>query len=147
MLTLRARALGYLSRREHSRKELQTKLQRHAVEGDDIKALLDSLEQSKLLSDARYTEARTHAMKYRYGSRRLEHELRSRGIDDTLVAQALKGASVDELARAKAIWARRFDALPADSLERAKQMRFLAGRGFSFEIIRKVLGTSADLED
>jgi regulatory protein len=55
--SLKARALRYLSAREHSRQELARKLARHAQEGDDINAVLDWLTAQKFLSEERFAES------------------------------------------------------------------------------------------
>lgn len=51
--------------------------------------------------------------------------------------QALRGT---ELERAREVWRRKFGEPAADAAGRAKQMRFLAARGFAGETIRRVLG-------
>ena len=110
-VSLRARALGMLARREHSRAELARKLAAYAGSDEALAALLDDLEARRLLSDARYVEARLNARGARYGNRRLSQELRARGVDAALVETAL-AACGDEVARARQVWQRRFGALP-----------------------------------
>jgi regulatory protein len=144
---LRERALGLLARREHSRVELARKLRPHAESAEALVALLDELEKRKLLSDARYAEARSHSLGRRFGSARIAHELRASGVASTLVDAAVRQARGADLERAREAWAKRFGRAPADALERAKQMRFLQGRGFGLDVIRKVIaGADDDLE-
>lgn len=143
-LTLRERALRFLARREHARAELARKLAPHAESAEQLAALLDDLAARRLLSDERYAEMRVNARSARYGNARLAHELRTQGVADELVAEAL-AAGDDELTRARAVWRRKFGAAPADATERAKQMRFLMSRGFAGETIRRVL--RGDFED
>jgi regulatory protein len=138
--TLRSRAVAALARREHTRAELAAALERHAGEGEDVTALLDELTRKKLLSDDRYADARVHALARKFGVARIEHELRAKGVDPAAIARATGDARATEVGRARDAWRRRFGAPPADALEKAKQMRFLRGRGFSFEAIRAVVG-------
>ena len=56
-----------------------------------------------------------------------------------LAAATVQQARSTELERARAVWQRRFGAPAADAAGRAKQMRFLAGRGFEGEVIRRVV--------
>lgn len=140
--SLTARALGYLARREHSRAELTRKLAKFAESETDLTRVLDHLERRKFLSDERYAEARVNSLAGRYGGRRLAHELREKGVSDTVASEALRRVHDAEFARARAVWAKRFATPAADPLERAKQMRFLNARGFSFDIIRRVVGGS-----
>ena len=138
--TLRERALRLLSRREHARVELARKLARHAESADEIEAVLDDLAARGLLSDERYVEMRMNARSPRYGNARLAHELRTQGVAEKLVAEALASGEC-ELSRARQVWQRKFGGQPVanEAAERARQTRFLMNRGFSGETIRRVL--------
>lgn len=138
-LSLRARALKALARREHSRQELQAKLQPHAEDPDEIELLLDDLEKRGWLSEARFVEQLTTVRRRRFGAARILHELRENGVSEAalLAAQSqLKGSEVDA---ARAVWKKKFGSLPTTLEERARQARFLASRGFSAEAVQKVL--------
>ncbi len=74
-INLKNRALRYLSAREQSRLELSRKLSRYAQEGDDIAALLDTLEAAKLLSQSRFPESLIRRRAHRYGNSRILSEL------------------------------------------------------------------------
>lgn len=138
-ISLRARALRYLSMREHSRLELGRKLSRHAQEGDDVESLLDSLEQAKLLSQARFSESLVHRRAMRFGNNRILSELQSHGIDPGSLTEIKVALSNGEVARAREVWQKKFGHAPADATERAKQMRFLQQRGFSHRAIQAVM--------
>lgn len=142
-ISLHARALVLLARREHSRRELAQKLARHATPDDDVPALLDTLEERKLLSEARFVEARVSTLAKRYGSARITRDLAQRGVTRDATKRAGIVARTTDLARARDVWQRRFGVQPSDALERAKQMRFLATRGFPFEVIQKLIGKGA----
>ena len=137
--SLRERALRLLARREHSRAELAKKLQVHSRPGDDLDALLDDLSRRKFLSDERYAESRAHALSRKFGAARIAHELRARGLDKDLADKASKTARATELERAREVWRRKFRSAPKTREERARQMRFLQSRGFSFDAIRSVV--------
>lgn len=137
-LSLKGRALRYLSAREHSRLELRRKLLRYAEEGDDVDAVLDMLEAAKLLSEARFSESLVHRRMARFGNNRILSELQQHGLDGDLIAQARNDLSQDEEARAVDVWRRKFRSPPASMEERAKHVRFLTQRGFSSTAIRAV---------
>jgi len=137
--TLRERALGLLARREHSRAELGRKLAAHLGPEDDLDALLDDLGRRKQLSDECYAESRAHALSRKFGAARIAHELRAKGLDKGLAERAVETARSTEVERARAVWLRKFRTAPATREERAKQMRFLQSRGFSFDAIRAVV--------
>jgi regulatory protein len=143
-LSLKARALRYLSMREHSRMELARKLARHAGESDDIDALLDTLEKAKLLSQERFSESLVHRRAARFGNSRILSELQSHGIEGAALSGIKAGLAQDETARAVEVWRRKFDHPPADAAERARQMRFLQQRGFSHAAIQAAIRASSE---
>ncbi len=142
-MTLRERALNLLARREHSRAELARKLAAHA-EADEITALLDHLERENLLSNTRYAEMLLHARSGRHGSVRLMADLREKGVPVDVIDAAVNEARETDLEAARAVWFKKFGQPPRDASERGKQMRFLAGRGFPAEVVRKVIGGEED---
>jgi len=138
-LSLRARALKALARREHSRRELQAKLQPFAEDPDELERLLDDLEKRGWLSEARFVEQLTIVRRRRFGAARIIHELREKGVSDASLAAAQSQLRGSEVEAARAVWKKKFGSLPATLAERAKQSRFLASRGFSAETVRQVL--------
>ena len=142
-VSLKARALRYLSTREHSRVELARKLARHAREGDDVDALLDELEAAKFLSQERFAEALVHRRSARFGNSRILRELKDHDVDGDALAEIKSDLEQDEAARATEVWRKKFKQAPATENERAKQMRFLQQRGFSHGAIRAALKLGA----
>lgn len=138
-VSLKARALKLLAGREHTRQELRTKLRTHCERLEELETLLDELEQRKLLSDERYAEARARQLGRKYGSARVAYDLRAKGVSDETVARTVAAQAPQEFERAQQAWAKRFGSPPRDPLEKAKQMRFLQGRGFSIDVIRRVV--------
>ncbi len=138
-LSLKGRALRYLAQREHSRAELVTKLAAHVEEGDDLNAVLDELEAKNFINAERVVDSVIHTKATRYGASRVAQELRRKGLAQDLISDAMERLRGTELARAREIWQRRFGTPPTTPQERAKQMRFLASRGFGGDVVRKVL--------
>jgi regulatory protein len=155
--SLRVRAMQCLARREYSRAELRAKLLPHlqrdgefdgvsfdsapadGTTGENLDVLLDDLTRRGWLSDERAAIQLVHARRARYGTQRITHELRQRGIDESLIAQTLPELKDSELAAAREVWRKKFGSLPQDQKEKAKQMRFMQSRGFGFEVIARVL--------
>lgn len=150
-LSLRARALQYLARREYSRAELRGKLLPHVQAVEDFEqafnssvhvnldALLDDLTARGWLSDARAASQLAHAKRSRFGTQRITHELRQRGIAEELISAALPELKESELEAAREVWQRKFGTAPQDAKEKAKQARFLQSRGFALDVVFKVL--------
>ncbi|WP_420813188.1 recombination regulator RecX [Pararobbsia silviterrae] len=137
--SLKMRAIGYLSRREHSRAELERKLVPFVEEGERLEDVLDALEREGWLSDQRFAESVVHRRSGRFGASRIVGELKRNAVDGELVEQVASQLRDSERARAQAVWSKKFSSLPATPAERAKQARFLASRGFSSSAISAVL--------
>ena len=106
---------------------------------EEVDALLVWLQTQGYLNEARFVESRVHARAARHGNLRIRQELSQHGLAlDASQAQVLKDS---EFERARLIWQRKFGAEdpPTDAAARAKQMRFLAGRGFSADVVRRLL--------
>jgi regulatory protein len=133
---LKARALRHLVRREHSRAELARKLSPHAESPEALEALLDELASRKQLSDERYAEERARSLARKYGPAKIRHDLKSRGIGEEIVARI---TSSGELERASEILARKYREPATTAEERARRARFLQGRGFSMDVITRLI--------
>lgn len=113
-----------------------------------VDAVLDQLTEQGLLSDQRFLDTRVHARRSQWGQRRIAHELQQHG----LVLDPATSASLQrsELARAAALWRRHFDTpahAPPEPKERLRQMRFLAARGFSGDVVRRVVQAQGGLDE
>jgi regulatory protein len=138
-VSLRAQAMRFLARREHSREELRRKLATKVEEGDNLEAVLDELAAKGWLSDARYAEHTLRAKARRYGPLKLQHYLKSRGVDEQSIAAGLHAAGADGAPQLETIWKSRFREAPQDEREKARQVRFLQGRGFALDAIFRFL--------
>jgi len=136
---LRERALRLLARREHSRFELARKLAQAGFDEADIAALLDEFEGKNWLSDRRFAESWVADHRAKAGSVRLAYELRQRGVRDAIIDSVLAEHRGSEFERAREVWKKKFGSAPADAAEKAKQQRFLQGRGFTPQVIRQTL--------
>jgi regulatory protein len=138
-IPLRDRALAMLARREHTRAEMMRKLSPHSESPAQVEQLLDALVARGWLSEARFAESRANTLLRKFGSRKIEHDLKTRGVSAEVVEQTVARTRAQELENCRAAWQRKFGVLPQGAAERGRQMRFLAGRGFSAEAVRQVL--------
>jgi len=138
-LSLKARALALLAKREHSRLELARKLARYTQDPDVLELLLDDLEQAGWLSDVRYAQAVIHRQASRQGAQRIAHMLRTQGVDTDHITELMAPLHDTEVARARAVWQKRFDQPPVDAKQYARQLRFMTYRGFSAEVLRQII--------
>jgi regulatory protein len=134
-------AVGLLARREHSAKELGSKLRSRGFAPEVVDAVLSRLAAERLQSDERFAEVYLRQRSEKgYGPERIRAELRERGIDEQLISarfrQAETEGEVDWFERAAAAYGKKFGRRPVEDLkERAKRQRFMQYRGFTHEQI------------
>nr|WP_285887044.1 recombination regulator RecX [Hydrogenophaga intermedia] len=137
--SLKGRALRLLAQREHSRAELLRKLAPHEEAPGELAQALDELQAKGFIDEQRVIDSVIHRRAARLGASRVRQELQAKGLPPEAVAQAVDGLRGTEVDRAREVWRKKFGRAPADAAERARQMRFLAARGFGGESIRRVV--------
>lgn len=142
--SLRAQALSLLARREYSKQELARRLLQYTEDPDEIAPLIEDFEQRGWLSEKRVVEQVMASRRRRFGTQKITHELRQKGLSEDAIAGARETLKDSELESAREVWRRKFPAPPANAKDKARQMRFLQGRGFSLDTIRKVIN---DVDD
>lgn len=158
--SIKVRALQWLAQREHSRNELRDKLLRllqGRATGDEVttpdrdavaaevEALLQWLEAHGYLSQARFVESRVHARQSRFGNLRIQQELKQHGV--ALSADSQQDLRQSELERGREVWRKKYGAPAEDAAGRLRQMRFLAGRGFSMDVVRRIVSRDSKHRD
>ena len=142
--SLKGRALRLLASREHSRAELERKLQAHETVPGELAQALNELQAKGFINEARVVQSVVHRRAERLGTQRVRAELNAKGLPTELVAEAVDELRATEEARAREVWRRKFGQPAAEPHERARQMRFLAARGFSADAIRRVVTGAGD---
>ena len=138
-LSLKGRALKLLAAREHSRSELEKKLASHEEVPGELAQALDELQAKGFISEQRVVESVLHRRAARLGTGRVKQELQAKGISAEVMADAIDALRQTEVERAREVWRKKFGEPAADAAGRAKQMRFLAARGFGADAIRRVV--------
>ena len=138
-LSLKGRALRYLAAREHSRAELERKLSAHEETPGQLAQVLDELQAKDFINEGRVADSVVNRRAAKFGAARVKHELLGKGLGGDVVAQAMLGLKATEVERARDIWRRKFDGPAPDAAGKAKQVRFLAARGFSSDAIRRAV--------
>ncbi|WP_038613931.1 MULTISPECIES: recombination regulator RecX [Pseudomonas] len=140
-VAVRRTAMDLLARREHGRVELTRKLRQRGAPPELIDQELDRLTEEGLLSEARYLESFiSYRSRSGYGPARIREELSQRGLQRGDIDQALRESGVDWAGQLQDVWQRKFSGqLPIDPRSRAQQTRFLVYRGFSMEMVGRLL--------
>ena len=135
-------AMRLLARREHSRAELRGKLVGRGFENDSVEELLQGLEDQDLLSDERFAMSLIASRaETGYGPKRIDLELRNRGVSEELAREALATAEVDWGQQVTDQAVRKFGSDPAQTFpEWARRARYLERRGFGQDAIRLAIG-------
>tara|TARA_B110000459_G_C16332423_1_gene368561 strand:- start:162 stop:560 length:399 start_codon:yes stop_codon:yes gene_type:complete len=112
----------------------------------DLELILDELEEKDWLSDDRFSEQFVLSKKRKFGARKIAHELKLRGVNESIISRVLREIKDDEFLLAKKIWEKKFNQIPITIDEKAKQIRFMQSRGIEVAIIHQILsGKSPEL--
>lgn len=137
-LTPIQRAVGLLSRREHSRSELTRKLCERGLAADEVEVAVDKLARDGWQDDARFAQFLLRSrVSGGYGPIRIRAELATHGLDRDAIATALAAFDGDWAENARDLVLRRYGGNVAASppLHR-KAAGFLLRRGFDGDCIR-----------
>ena len=143
LVLLKKRALYYLGKREYSRKELHEKITPFSesleLTRQQVNQILTELEIKDWLSDRRFADQFIFSKKRKFGLKKMEYELKMRGVNEIIIHNALNEIKSEEYNLAKNIWEKKFRKLPENPEERLKQMRFLQSRGINSALIHQIL--------
>lgn len=126
--------------REHSRKDLLTKLISRNFDKELCETQLDKYTQANLLSEKRFAEVMVRSRVSKgVGKQRIRRELVEHEIPEELIEDAFAEQDQDWDELAFKVYVKKFgQKAPADWQEQQKCNRFLQYRGFSHEQIRSV---------
>jgi len=127
--------VGLLARRDHSRKELETKLVQKGFSSEEIAKTLSYCDDSGYLDDERYAKLvlRSYIAKCQ-GTLKIQQVLIQKGVDKSIIYSVIEASDCDwfELAYIKCLKKYK-DNNPVDAKDRAKRTRYLMGQGFNYE--------------
>ena len=138
-ISLLARGIRYLSMRDHSEIELRRKLQAYALSNEELDEVIEKLNAKDYLSNERFTENFVQRKSQTFGVNRIAQELRKHELGQEAIAEQLSVLKHSELERAFTVWSKKFGSLTNDPKMLAKQIRFMASRGFDQEVIYKII--------
>jgi regulatory protein len=138
-ISLKGRALRALAAREYSRVELERKLAAFEEAPGDLARALNDLAAKGFIDEQRVADSLVHRRGSKLGAARVLQELKAKGVEPAAIAQATEHLRATELERAHAVWRKKFGEAAATPADKAKQMRFLATRGFSGDVIKRVM--------
>ena len=133
--------MQWLARREHSRRELQRKLQQKGCDEALASTVVGQLVSERLVSDDRFMESLIRARRLRgYGPLHIQKELQEKGVEPEAIAQGLDITGRDWLEDIRRVQRKKFGGkIPKSYTERARQARFLQYRGFTYDQIQQLL--------
>ena len=135
----KVRAVSLLAQREYSRQALVEKLTAEGQSPEELALALDQLQARGLVDDTRVAETLVNRRAGKLGGMRMRQELQAKGLSSEVVVDTMAGLKASELARAQAIWLKKFGQVANDAASRNRQARFLATRGFSSDVVRQVV--------
>ncbi|MBD1584023.1 regulatory protein RecX [Pseudoalteromonas sp. S16_S37] len=130
--------LWLLGRQEYSKKELSQKLKAKQADDNLIENLLQWCESLGYIDDNRYCESfLRRQINKGLGLKRVLAEAGNKGVDRALLMQLIDAQEIDWFELASDTYTRKFTSTPQklDYKEKAKRVRYMMYRGFSYEEI------------
>lgn len=129
--------LRLLTRRDHSRKEIQDKLAVKGYNRSQVSAIIDDLARQSWQDDTRYAEIYARMRSHKgFGPLRIAYELKQHGIEAHTVDKVLRATSDNWSNLMEQVYNKKYpESVAMDNNERAKRIRFLLQRGFSSAMI------------
>lgn len=149
----RLRALNLLKNRDYTEKQLREKLLGGGYPESVADRAVEYVKSFRYIDDLRYAENYLSSFSGRKSLRRMEQDLRQRGISGEIIEQAVESwqrqdGGQDELQMACALLEKKhYDKNTGDRRQQQRLYQFLTYRGFSSEVIRKALQTDWDFQD
>ena len=138
-ISLLGRAIRYLSYREHSQFGLKKKLIPHAQSEQELDEVITKLIAKGYLSNERFTESFIAMKSQKYGARRIAQELQQHHLEPSMLKEQLNKIKEFEPQKCYELWVKKFAQVSKDPKEIARQVRFLANKGFSQEVIMRIV--------
>ena len=134
---IRLKIMDFLSRREHSSKEIYQKMSRKVEAKEMLLESIEELQRDGLLSDERFAESYFQSRKRRgFGPLRIKSELIQRGVKENLFYSLEK--EIDWSSNALDALKKKLNGkVPQETKEILKLKNFLNYRGFEFQDIDK----------
>lgn len=141
----RDRALYLLQSQGRTQAEMIKKLKDDGYSQSVTERVLSFLQEYHFIDDNAYTENYIHVNKGRKSKRQITYELQQKGVDRDQIRQMLEENPVDEEETVCALLKKKTGGrIPEDKKEIQKLAAFLGRKGFSFEVISRVLRDVAD---
>lgn len=132
-------AINLLSKKEYSRNQLFYRLKEISNDEIEINDVLNQLEKKNFLSTNRFVDSIVERKKSKYGYTKIIRELIKNGTNEEKIEEIRNNLKLTEYERALNVLRKRFIESPKNNIEYAKQIRFLSSRGFSKEVIFKII--------
>ena len=137
---IRKKLLDFLSRREHSFKELIFKLEDRVSYSQRLIVELEKLSEEGLQSDERFTESfiRSRSIKG-FGPEKISNELRSKGIEENLIKKMVYSQELDWKIILKKEFKKKYSQSKIYNIEDiSKIKKFFFQRGFLIDEINEL---------
>lgn len=134
------KALRLLSFRIHSKKELENKIKLHSTE-DCAQYAADKMEELGLLNDLEFSKAYAKEMSSRkyYSLNRIKYELLKKGVNKSLILEALNEVEIDEELNIKKIIEVKYHGKIDDEKVKRRAVSALQRLGYSWSQISAIV--------
>lgn len=136
----RERALYLLQSQGRTRAQMEKKLSGDGYPQEVINRVMGFLGEYRFIDDSAYTENYIRVNQEKKSRRQMIFELQQKGVDRQDISRIMEENSQDDLAAARSLLKKRLRSADlSDPKERNRLGAYLGRRGFSYDVIRKVM--------
>ena len=139
----RERALYLLQYQGRTCSQMQQRLREDGYPDEAVERVMAFLEEYHFLDDSSYIENYIQLNRRKKSRRQIAYELTQKGIDSELLRQTFDEDPIDDEEAARAVLAKKLKGKPVDTYEeKCRIAAFLQRKGFSGEVVRRVIMAS-----
>jgi len=119
---------------------METKLSGDGYPKEVINRVMEFLKEYRLIDDRVYTENFIRMNQEKKSRRQIAFELQQKGVDRQDISRILEGSAQDDLAAARNLLKKRLRTADLSDLKEKNRLgAYLGRRGFSYDVIRRVM--------
>ena len=132
------KAINYINTSLKTSKQLRDYLNKKGYDKITIDYVIDKLKEYNFLNDRQFAESYINTYRNKYGQNMLKNKLFEKGVNKDIIEEVLNDFETEETIIDKLLL-KKIGNKQFDNDLYAKCLRFLAGRGFSFEEINSAI--------
>ena len=135
-------AIDLVSKKMYTEKEIRIKMKHKEFSQTAIDSVVDILKEYGYINDEAYATVYCEHYMQKYGVKKLEFELKNKGVDSDIIENALLGVKNDDTL--EEMIRKKVGTKELDFKEYSKTVRYFLSKGFEYDVIQEILNKLRD---